>query len=85
MLNERISAHTRADLTAGRKEPVELTVPAELAGGWRVEADFIESIRDGTPVRYTDFASGVAYMEFTEAVAKSARDGVAVSLNVFRA
>jgi hypothetical protein len=31
-------------------------------------------------VRLTDFASGVAYMEFTEAVARSALTGVAVAL-----
>jgi hypothetical protein len=31
-------------------------------------------------VRFTDFATGVAYMEFTEAVARSARLGVPVDL-----
>jgi hypothetical protein len=40
--------------------------------GWRVEADWVDSIRNGTPVKFTDFATGVAYMEFTEAVARSA-------------
>ncbi|MFL5330542.1 MAG: Gfo/Idh/MocA family protein [Gemmataceae bacterium] len=64
----------------GGKTSSELTIPPEKAGGWRVEADFIDSIRDGSPVRYTDFATGVSYMEFTEAVARSARDGVAVML-----
>jgi len=37
-------------------------------GEWRVEADFVESIREGRPVRLTDFATGLAYMRFTEAV-----------------
>src|SRR5262249_42443074 len=50
------------------------------ARGWRVEADFIQSIREGAPVRLTDFDSGVAYMEFTEAVALSARSGTAITL-----
>jgi predicted dehydrogenase len=48
--------------------------------GWRVEADFIQSIREGTPVRLTDFESGVAYMEFTEAVAGSALAGAPMAL-----
>src|SRR5262249_56127532 len=51
----------------------EIPIPADKAGSWRVEADFVEAIRGGTPVRLTDFATGVAYMEFTEAVARSAR------------
>jgi predicted dehydrogenase len=38
-----------------------------LRGSWRVEADFVDSIRLGTPVRLTDFATGVRYMRFTEA------------------
>lgn len=58
----------------------EIEVPAAKRGGWRVEADFIDSIRSGAPVRYTDFATGVAYMEFTEAVARSAQLGVPVRL-----
>jgi predicted dehydrogenase len=58
----------------------EVPIPAEKAGGWRVEADFVDSIRQGSPVRFTDFATGVAYMEFTEAVARSARAGVALTL-----
>lgn len=44
-------------------------------GAWRVEADFIDSIRDGKPVRLTDFATGVKYMHFTEAVWESWSNG----------
>ena len=40
----------------------------------------MRSIREGAPVTLTDFATGAAYMEFTEAVARSARMGVAVEL-----
>jgi predicted dehydrogenase len=58
----------------------EVTIPEEKARSWRVEADFVDSIRQGTPVRLTDFATGVSYMEFTEAVARSAQSGVAVDL-----
>ena len=57
-----------------------MEVPADRAGGWRVEADFVDSIRQGAPVRYTDFETGVRYMEFTEAVARSAYLGRAVEL-----
>jgi predicted dehydrogenase len=53
-------------------ELVEIPIPEGKAGGWRVEQEFVEAIRTGAPVRLTDFATGVAYMEFTEAVARSA-------------
>lgn len=58
----------------------EIPIPEEKARSWRVEADFIDAIRGGPPVRFTDFATGVAYMEFTEAVARSAQLGQAVEL-----
>jgi predicted dehydrogenase len=66
------------DLTAdvirgvtGKPGPLaELPIPAEKRGGWNVEADFVRSIRERAPVRYTTFEEGVAYMEFTEAVAR---------------
>lgn len=35
----------------------EITVPEEKAGGWRVEADFVASIRKSQPVAYTDFST----------------------------
>lgn len=58
----------------------EIPIPAEKAGGWRVEADFVEAIREGKPIRFTDFAAGVKYMEFTEAVARSAEEEAPVEL-----
>ncbi|MBM4004651.1 MAG: Gfo/Idh/MocA family oxidoreductase [Planctomycetes bacterium] len=70
-------------LAARRGEPEfrEVEVPAALAGGWRVEQEFVAAIRGQEKVRFTDFATGVRYMEFTEAVAASARTGKAVSLD----
>ncbi len=50
----------------GAEKPVE--IPAERRGAWRVEADFVDSIREKKPVRPTDFPTGVQYMRFTEAV-----------------
>lgn len=58
----------------------EIPIPPEKAQSWQVEADFVRSIRTGEPVRLTDFATGVAYMEFTEAVARSAQRSEAVHL-----
>jgi predicted dehydrogenase len=57
-----------------------IPIPPEKEGGWQVEADFIESVREGKPVTRTDFASGVRYMEFTEAVARSAQSGTGVAV-----
>jgi predicted dehydrogenase len=58
----------------------EIPIPPEKRGGWRVEAEFIGAIRGANRVEFTDFASGVRYMEFTEAVARSATSGCAVEL-----
>jgi predicted dehydrogenase len=53
---------------------------AGLAGEWRVEADFVDSIRQGKPVTLTNFEDGVRYMEFTDAVWKSWNEGRAVDV-----
>ena len=53
----------------------EVVVPPEQRRGWRVEADFVASIREGAPVRLTDFATGVRYMRVTDAVWRSWSDG----------
>jgi len=58
----------RAD-ASGQEKRVEIA-PAKR-GAWRVEADFVDSIREGKPVTLTDFASGVRYMRFTDAVWES--------------
>jgi predicted dehydrogenase len=52
-----------------------VVIAPEKRGAWRVEADFIDSIRDGKPVRLTDFETGVKYMQFTEAVWESWSNG----------
>jgi len=59
----------------GQAELREIDVPREERVGWRVEREFIGAIRGGEPVHLTTFAEGVRYMEFTEAVAVSARTG----------
>ena len=75
------SASLRLDLIEGRlwlargeNAEVPVDVPEGLRRGWRVEEDFVASIRTRAPVRLTDFASGVAYMRFTEAVRRQRRE-----------
>ena len=82
LLTDRIFGRqrTRDVKSATREELEEIPIPEEKARSWRVEAEFIEAIREGTPIRFTDFATGVAYMEFTEAVARSAQRGAAIDL-----
>ncbi len=49
-------------------------------GEWRVEEEFINAIRGREPVTHTDFATGVKYMEWTDAVVRSSRTGETVHL-----
>ena len=49
-------------------------------GSWRVEEEFVNAIRGTEKVRLTDLETAVQYMEFTEAVARSAQSGQAVAL-----
>ena len=82
LLTDRIRGASRrsghAPLRADALE--EIAIPADKARGWTVEADFIAAIREARPIEFTTFESGVAYMEFTEAVARSAATGEAVAL-----
>jgi predicted dehydrogenase len=82
LTNDRIYGASRK--RGGKPGPLEaleeVPIPADKARSWRVEADFVDAIRTGAPARFTDFETGVAYMEFTEAVARSARLGEAVEL-----
>ncbi len=71
------------ELLAGKRgdktlQPVR--IDPEKRGDWHVEKDFIASIRQGRPVTLTDFATGVHYMEWTDAVTRSLRGGGLVSL-----
>jgi predicted dehydrogenase len=68
---------TRGELWLAKRGAAEqlVEIAPEKRGSWRVEADFIASIRDGHPVRLTDFATGVKYMQFTDAVWESWTNG----------
>jgi predicted dehydrogenase len=79
MAGDRIFGVNRKEAHASG-ELQEIPIPPEQARGWQVEFDFVHSIRTGRPVGLTDFETGLAYMEFTEAVARSAQTGEAVDV-----
>jgi predicted dehydrogenase len=70
-------------LTAGKRGDdglKEVAIDPAKRGGWRVEEEFINAIRGLEPVTHTDFATGVRYMEWTDAVTLSLKHGKAVAL-----
>jgi predicted dehydrogenase len=64
----------------GDDEYQPLALPEHPRDGWQVEEDFVDAIREGKPVTHTNFADGVKYMEFTEAVQVSLTEGRKVQL-----
>lgn len=75
--------HDAARITGGRRGDSELStidIPPEKRGGWRVEDEFIDAVRGNGEITHTTFADGVRYMEFVEAVSRSAQERRAVSL-----
>lgn len=64
----------------GDSELSEIVIPDAEKGGWRVEEEFIRSIRGEETISHTTFEDGVTYMEFTEAVHRSMANGHVVSL-----
>ena len=58
----------------------EIAIPADKTYGWRVEDEFIGAIRGQEPIRRTSFLDAVNYMDFTEAVHISSREGRRVHL-----
>ncbi len=74
---------TRDEIRGARRGETELAplpIPEELRGGWRVEEEFVAAVRGEGVIEHTTFADGVRYMQFTEAVARSARHQVPVAL-----
>lgn len=53
------------------EEPRPLEPDPGAEGSWRVERDFIDSIREHKPVELTNFEDGLRYMQFIEAVWRS--------------
>lgn len=75
----KISTHEITGARRGDKDLAPLTIPADLVREWTAEADFIDAIRNGTPVT-PDFEEGLRYMEFTEAVYRSASSRRTITL-----
>ncbi len=57
--------------TGASQELTEVQIPPEQAGKWRVEEEFINTIRGFEEIEYTTFTTGVEYMKFIQAVNES--------------
>ncbi len=68
---------------AGKRGDTQLTEvpnPDSMQGFWRVEEEFANAIRGTETITRTPFDVGLHYMEWTEAVTRSAQTGQAVAL-----
>jgi predicted dehydrogenase len=72
---KRLSGGKRGD-----KELREIPIPSARRVGWRVEEEFVNAIRGREKITRTSFEDGVRYMEFTDAVTRSAAEGRAVDV-----
>jgi predicted dehydrogenase len=88
LYGERGTLHIDGDrLYGGRRGDsalAEISIPAAVAGRWRVEEEFVNAIRGQETITHTDFETGAKYMHFTEAVTHSMQRGAAVSLPLAR-
>ena len=61
-----------------------MSIAPEDEYSWQVEKEFVDSIRNKTPVRRTNFTSAVRYMEFAEAVRTSLQQERTIHLPFIR-
>ena len=64
----------------GAKKLKLVRVPKNKQNYWRVEEEFINAIRGKEIVTHTDLATGVQYMQWTDAVSTALRTGEKVKL-----
>lgn len=76
----RYDGHALYGGRRGDDQLEEIPIPDEERGRWRVEEEFINAIRGQERIRYTSFETGLKYMRFTEAAARSMATGRKVSL-----
>lgn len=76
----RLSKDKLLGAGSGDSELKEIPILPHEQGRWQVEEEFIQAIRGERSITTTTFEDGVKYMEFTEAVARSAASGKTVSL-----
>ena len=70
-------------LSGGRRGETalkEIPVAPKTRIGWRVEEEFVNAIRGREKIARTSFEDGVRYMEFTDAVTRSATTGQTVDV-----
>ncbi|MBN2383081.1 Gfo/Idh/MocA family oxidoreductase [bacterium] len=75
LVQQKLMAGQRGDLDLR-----EIPIDADKKASWRVEQEFINAIRGQERVVLTSFEEGARYMEFTEAVIRSAQTGQLISL-----
>ena len=80
MLHLDLLADELCGARRGDRAPAPIKIPEDEAQAWRVEEEFIGAIRGQEAIRLTSFREGVRYMEFTEAVGRSAKLGQEVGL-----
>lgn len=66
--------------TVEEDELSEIEIPASAAVEWTTERDFVDACKAGEGAPATTFEEGVDYMEFSEAVMRSAEMGSAINL-----
>jgi predicted dehydrogenase len=64
----------------GQKALRPVRIARNKIGAWRVEEEFVNAVRGKEPVTHTDFATGLKYMQWTDAVTRSLRTGEQVAL-----
>lgn len=72
--DEILAAH------AGDAGLTPLAIPADKRREWLAEAEFLNAIRTGDRAVSPSFTEGIKYIEFTEAVYRSSREGRAIDL-----
>ena len=66
--------------TRSSRKLTEVKVPKSKQLFWRVEEEFVSAIRGREKIKFTDFVTGVRYMEWTDAVSSALRTGDKVFL-----
>jgi predicted dehydrogenase len=82
-LDFEIFDQSAATIYGGRRDDSDLSminIPQAKRGVWRVESEFIDAIRGNGTITHTPFTDGVRYMEFIEAVSRSAQEQRSISL-----
>jgi len=75
--------YAKGRLLGGRRGDdalLEIPIPDQEKGSWRVEEEFVNAIRGIEAIKLTTFNTGLKYMKFTEAVMQSVRKGIMIEV-----